>query len=176
MAKKLIFGIFVFVAITAAGIAIFSFAVPSEEVARGDAIRIIADAVCLKIDPPLQAFPEEQRYVVLANGLASKGIMNFLNTDPVAMMTIGDMQEVFNAVTAGQMLEYEPEREWCSVELPAIFAKGADQTIAFSDFRKVVDCLPACDFDTAETYIAPTPPGYVPPGPDSTPEEPATEI
>jgi hypothetical protein len=176
MCKKFALWILVGVALTAVGLTLFSFAAPEDEVKRVDAIRVIAERVCLKLEPPIEAFPEDQQYEVLANALAAKGITNFVGTDPEEVLTIADMKEIFDAVTGGEEIAYELDRRWCPFETTAILAKGPDQNIGFEDFRKVADCFPWCDFATAETYMVPPSERYVPPGPGPTPEEPSTEI
>jgi len=166
--------IFLVVALIATGLVLFSFA-QSSGVKRSDAIRIVAEKVCFKMEPPLESFPPEEQYEILSNGLAAMGVNNFVGTDSNETMTVGDMKEIFDAASGGEKVAYDADRAECPRLIGAIFAKNTEEKISVADFGTIAGCMPYCDIATVETYIAPAR-GYLPPGPKETPENPATEI
>ena len=174
MKKKALLWIIGCLVIALSGLVIFSFARDASEVKRADAARIILDRICLLIEPPLEEFPEDERYEVLASALASRGITNFLGTDPDETLTVGDMEEIFNAISLGEPVEYGEERAECPAEITEIFAMDPSAKLTLGDFRKIADCFPYCEWG-AETYIAPAA-LFTPGGREPEDEEPSHEL
>jgi hypothetical protein len=158
------------IAVGVSGLAIQSHA---EEVRRYDAARVIVEHICLLIRPPLEETPAEMRYDALTGALASRGINNFLGTDPDEALTVGDMNEIFDAATFGEDVIYSEERSECPTEVGRVLSMDPGTLITLADFQKVVGCFPYCDMGTAETY---TPPMELGGAPEEIPENPATEI
>jgi hypothetical protein len=141
-----------------------------------DAAWVTAEKICLKIEPALDSFPEDERYKVMANALASRGVNTFLGTNPNGTMTIKEVIDLFNSVTLGEAVEYGEARKSCPAEILDIFDQPGNKKITEQEFDKVASCFPYCDPNTVETYIPPAEERFVPPGPEPRIESPASEL
>jgi hypothetical protein len=175
MGKKIFFwGIFC-LAVVVTGLIMFSFAQENAGLTRSEVARALVDQMCIEIIPDPAGLPEGESYEVLSNALASRGVNNFLDTDSDAPFTVGEMEEIYNGVAAPEGMEFTDARVKCPAELVDIFAKGADAKLNQGGFKKVLNCFPDCD-PTAEAYIVPAAPGFIPGGPQVPEDEPASEI
>lgn len=153
----------------------FSSANGNEQLTRSDVANAIANQICLEIIPDITTFPVGDQYEILINALASRGVDNFLGTNPDELFTIGEIEGIYYLLTAGVDISPNDPRAKCPVELIPVFAVATDTQLTSSDLQKILNCFPDCD-PIAEAYTAPTPPGTIPGGPEFTPEEPASEI
>ena len=174
MRKKMMFLVSVVVVFTAAVIT-FSSANGDDPLTRNDVARAIVDQICLDIIPDVSVFPAGEQYEVLANALASRGIEDFVGTNPDELFTVGEMEDIYYILTAGIEIDPADPRANCPVELIPVFAVAPESELTLDNFQKILNCFPDCDPE-AEAYSAPEPPGFVPEGPDIIPEEPASEI
>jgi hypothetical protein len=151
-------------------------AAKSDEVTYLDAAWKIAEAICLKVNPPLDTFPKDERFTVMVNAFAARGIDEFQGVNPTDTLTVGEAKEIYDSITSGVPIEYSGEKQKCPVEVAEIFALPNDQKISKEDFDKISGCFPFCDADTVEAYTPPAAPRFVPPGPEPRSEEPASEL
>mgnify|MGYP000076502366 CR=1 FL=1 len=175
MKRKILYSISLVVFIAATWVIAFPFARGEESVRRVDVAKAIAEKICLDIMPGVSDFPDEEQYEIISNALASRGIDNFIGTNPDELFTIGEIEGLYYLITSGIEIDPSDPRANCPVELISVFAVLPDSQLTSDDFQKVLECLPDCD-SGAQDYTAPPPPGFVPEGPDVIPEESAGEI
>lgn len=149
-------------------------------VTNGSAAGSIASQICLDIVPPLEDVPADQRYGVLTAALASRGITNFLNTDPDGSLTVGTIQSIFYAVTGyvvGGNEEVDPSDPKSNYKdvLAPIFSLPSETPLTLKNLQKVLRFFPNCDPDV-DPYVAPEIEGFIPGGPRITPEQTSSDI
>jgi len=154
MRNKIIVAIIIGLFIAVSGAMLLSVAQGKPSLRRIDVARAIAESICLEIVPGLATFAPDEQYEVLANALAFRGITNFIGTDPEEVMTLGEMEEMYNIVTAGEVLEYAGDRVRCPTELVEVFSAPWDTELVRADLQTILRCFPDCD-PTAEAYAAP---------------------
>ena len=150
-------------------------AAETDNVTYLDAAWRIAEKMCIKIEPPIDTFPADERYEILANAMAARGVDTFLGKDPYKAITLGEVRDIFASITIGEPVEYDEARDQCPADIGELYRQPGDVKISEADFAKIAACFPDCDPDV-ETYIPPTRPKFVPPGPEPRREQPASEI
>ena len=163
------------------GVSVFSIAQAAQEISEPvnsfEASKTIMDKICLNIDPSLDSFAEEEQPGVVAEALLeADGISTFLGKDPEGAFTLGEMQEVFTALTEGKGREinYQVNRGLTPEALREIFSAPSDTPLTAATFSHILGYLPNCESDRVWTYMGPGVSGLV--GPMADPENPATQI
>lgn len=151
-----------------------SFAQEDKPLTRKDVAKVVAEAMCIKIEPAIETIPAAQHYETYANALAARGINNFIGKDAAEEFTVGEMKEVYYILTAAGEAQTPEKKAECPVELAPVFALASETKLSQENLDKILHCFPACDLK-AEPYTAPVPPA-VPGTPETTPEEPSSQI
>lgn len=142
---------------------------------NGDTASAIASQICLDIVPPLEEIPASERYGVLSNALASRGITDFLNTDPDDGFTVGAIQAIFYAITGysvGGNEEADPSDPKTNYKdvLASIFSLPSDTPLTLKNLQKVLGFFPDCD-PGVDPYVAPEVEAFIPGAPRAAPEQ-----
>tara|TARA_B100000315_G_C14477663_1_gene541394 strand:+ start:218 stop:745 length:528 start_codon:yes stop_codon:yes gene_type:complete len=153
----------------------FSPASGDEPLTRSDVAGAIVNQICLEVVPDVSAFPTGDQYEILANALASRGIDNFLGTNPDELFTVGEIEGIYYLLTAEAEILLDDPRANCPIELIPVFAVAVDTQLTSDNLQKILNCFPECNL-TTEIYTAPIPFDAMPDGPEFAPEEPANEI
>ncbi|UCG34735.1 MAG: hypothetical protein JSW17_04375 [Candidatus Omnitrophota bacterium] len=154
MRSKIIVAIIIGLFIAVSGAMLLSVAQGKPSLRRIDVARAVADTICLEIVPGLATFAPDEQYEVLANALAFRGITNFIGTDPEDVITVGEMQEIYDIIAAGEVLEFAGDRVRCPTELVEVFSAPWDTELVRADLQTILRCFPDCD-PTAEAYTPP---------------------
>ena len=175
MKKKVLFLGAIFLVALVATLVTFSSASGDAPLTRSDIAGAIASKICLEIIPDISTFSTSDQFEILASSLASRGIDNFLGTNPDELFTVGEIEGIYYLLADGVEISPNDPRANCPVELIPVFAVAVDTQLTSDNLQKILNYFPDCA-PAAETYTTPTSPGTIPNGSEFTPEEPASEI